>query len=304
MSALQQRELLSRSISIPKPVIYFAKTLQFISHPLLVRFGIKLFTTPINFDTPEREKMMEKSAQKKTLFIKSIDKTVQILSYGYSKKKVLLAHGWAGRSTQLFAFADKLLENGYMVISFDGPAHGKSSGKTTNLSDFTETIKAINTEFGPFETAIGHSFGGLTLYNCVAEGVPLKSLVTIGAGNTISEIISDFAENLTVKPIIAIKMKKYLDIKWRQDLDNHSSANKAKKITIPVLIVHDSKDADVSVSCAHKIRQNTQNGSLLITQDLGHTKILRNQKVIQKVVEFIKQNNETDNYLTYNKSFY
>ncbi|WP_296637367.1 hypothetical protein [Polaribacter sp.] len=32
-------------------------------------------------------------------------------------------------STQLFMIANYLLEQGYMVISFDGPAHGASSEK-------------------------------------------------------------------------------------------------------------------------------------------------------------------------------
>ena len=100
------------------------------------------------------------------------------MSYGYSKKKVLLVHGWAGRSTQLFMIADRLLEKGYMVISFDGPSHGKSEGKTTAMPEFLDTIKVIDKQFGPFEAAIGHSFGGMSLYNSVADGFSIKSLVT------------------------------------------------------------------------------------------------------------------------------
>ena len=59
-------------------------------------------------------------------------------------------HGWAGRSTQLFAFADRLLEKGFMVVSFDGPAHGKSSGKRTMMPDFLETIRKVDQTYGPF----------------------------------------------------------------------------------------------------------------------------------------------------------
>ena len=77
-----------------------------------------------------------KVLKKNVLQIPEIKKEIEILSYGYSKKKVLLVHGWSGRSTQLFAFADKLLENGFMVISFDGPAHGKSTGRTTMMPEF------------------------------------------------------------------------------------------------------------------------------------------------------------------------
>ena len=153
------------SLAIPKPVTWVAKSLEFISGSLAARMGGLLFTTPVGFPTPEREKYMLKSAQKKRLEVPEINKGIQILSYGYSKKKVLLVHGWAGRSTQLFAFADKLLEKGYMVISFDGPSHGKSTGRTTMMPEFLATVKKINETYGPFEAAIGHSFGGMCLYH-------------------------------------------------------------------------------------------------------------------------------------------
>ena len=62
------------------------------------------------------------------------------------------------------------------------------------------------------------------------------------------------------------------------------------QLKIPVLVIHDKTDGDVPVSCAYKIRQNLEKGSLLITSELGHTKILRNQEVIKKSINFIKQN--------------
>ena len=68
-----------------------------------------------------------------------------------------MVHGWSGRGTQLYAIADKLLENGFMTISFDGPAHGQSSGKTTMMPEFMETCLEIDKKYGPFEIGIGHS---------------------------------------------------------------------------------------------------------------------------------------------------
>ncbi len=277
------------SIKIPKPIILSAKFLQFISNNLATKFGVKLFTTPVSFPMPKREKVMLESAQTKTINIPTISRDVQMLSYGYSTKKVLWVHGWAGRSTQLYMIADKLLEKGYMVISFDGPAHGKSTGKTTEMPDFLETIAEIDKQYGPFEAAIGHSFGGVCLYNALSENFSVKKLVTIGAADKISDVILNFTKNLHVKPIIAHKMKRFFDKKWQRDIDVHSSSVKAKNVDIPTLIVHDSFDGDVDVSCAIKIRQNLQNGTLLITEGLGHTKILRDAKVASKIVDFIIQ---------------
>ncbi|CAM1354764.1 alpha/beta hydrolase [Tenacibaculum insulae] len=275
------------SLTVPKPIIFVAKTIQLFSTSLTAKFANKLFITPINFSIPKREKVMLESAQKKTINISSIDKNIEVLSYGYSQKKVLLVHGWAGRSTQLYMIADKLLEKGYMVISFDGPAHGKSKGKTTAMPEFLDSITEIDKQFGPFEAAIGHSFGGMCLYNSVATNFKIKKLITVGAGDKISDIILNFTKNLTVKPIVAKKMKRFFDKQWKMDIDTHSSNIVAKNINVPTLIVHDSNDGDVPVSCAINIRQNLQNGKLLITEGLGHTKILRDKKVTSEIVNFI-----------------
>jgi pimeloyl-ACP methyl ester carboxylesterase len=289
LELLKNKKTLIPSLIIPKTVSYFAKTLELISIRLASFFGIRLFITPVNFPIPKREQYMLKSAQKKRLHIPEIKKEIEILSYGYSKKKVLLVHGWSGRSTQLFAFADKLLENGYMVISFDGPAHGKSTGKTTMMPEFLKTIQKINTTFGPFEAAIGHSFGATSLYNAAATFLDIKTFIAIGSGDRISDIISNFVKNLYLNEKSAKKIQLGLEKKWMIHVDDFSSSTVAKKIKIPVLVVHDIIDGDVPVSCAYRIRQNLEKGSLLITNGLGHTKILRNNEIVHKSIKFIIQ---------------
>lgn len=290
LELLSPNKTLKPSLSIPKSVQLTSRTLEMISSSLAARLGSILFTTPINFPTPEREKYMLKSAQKKRLIVPSIKKEIEILSYGYSKKKVLLVHGWAGRSTQLFAFADKLLEKGYMVISFDGPSHGKSTGKRTMMPEFLESIKEIDIEYGPFEAAIGHSFGGMCLYNAVSRFFNVKTFITIGSGDKVSDIITNFASNLSLKNKSGKKIQNRLEKKWKLKVDDYASHKVAQNINIPVLIIHDTNDGDVSVSCAMDIRQNLKNGTLLITHGLGHTKILRNKGIVDKSVEFIIQN--------------
>ena len=289
MELLKNKKQLTPSLIIPIPVRCFAKTLELISSRLASFFGIRLFITPVNFPIPKREQYMLKSAQKKRLQIPEIKKEIEILSYGYSKKKVLLVHGWSGRSTQLFAFADKLLENGFMVISFDGPAHGKSTGRTTMMPEFLKTIEKINTTFGPFEAAIGHSFGATSLYNAAATFLGIKTFIAIGSGDRISDIISNFVKNLYLNEKSAKKIQLGLEKKWMIHVDDFSSSTVAKKIKIPVLVVHDIIDGDVPVSCAYRIRQNLEKGSLLITNGLGHTKILRNNEIVHKSIKFIIQ---------------
>ena len=292
MSVNTKAKVLKPSIQIPKLVLVFARLLQFISHKLVVIFASKLFVTPINFKTPKREIAMDESSQKRFLFIPEINKNIHILSYGFSDKKVLLAHGWSGRRTQLFMIANKLLEKGFMVVSFDAPAQGKSSGRTTNMIEYIKTITAINKEFGPFESAIGHSFGGMAIVNTNANKEMFKTIVTIGAGDKIEDIISNFIRDLGLKRIISKKLIQYLQKKWQINISNFALHKIVKKNKTPTLVVHDEKDNDVDVSCAYNIKENLINGSILISNGLGHTRILRDQNIINKTINFIESNSK------------
>jgi len=278
-----------KNTRITKTVVNFAKFLQFIAIPLAGNFVLKIFQSPLNHQMPQREQMMYKSAVKERLKIPAINKEIQVYKYGYSKNKVLVLHGWAGRGTQLFTISDKLLENRYMVISIDGPAHGFSEGKRTNLTEFSETIKEIQDKYGPFEAAIGHSFGGMVLLKSTADFLKINKLVVIGTANDVRNIIHDLATKLHLKAAVAEYVLKKLTKQFKTNLETVTSAASAQKIDIPTLVIHDTGDREVPVSCAHKIRQNLQKGSLLITHNLGHQRILKDNSVQNRIIEFLNQ---------------
>jgi pimeloyl-ACP methyl ester carboxylesterase len=275
---------------IPASIISTGKILQFIAPPLATLFAIKLFRTPIRFKTPSRENMMAESAQKKMVLIPELNQEVMVYSYGYSKRKVLLIHGWSGRGTQLFKIADKLLENGFMTISFDAPAHGKSTGKKTMMNEFVKTALFLEKEFGPFEIAIGHSLGAMAVLNSIKQGLNLKKAIVIGSGDVISDIIKEFVAKLQLKPKMVDKIKYQFFKNFGEDIDNYSGYIAAKAVKIPTLVLHDTEDKDVPVSCAHHIRQNLEQGEIIITNGLGHSRILKDSHVINRIIEFINRN--------------
>ncbi len=273
---------------IPSSIIRTGKLLQFFSNSLATNFAMKLFSTPPQYKTPEREEMMRKSAKNELITIPEVKDQVMIYEYGYSKTKVLLAHGWAGRGTQLYEIADKLLENGMMVISFDAPAHGLSKGKTANFPEYIATLNHINDKYGPFEAAIGHSFGGINLLNVLSKNSFVKKLIVIGIEGSNHKIVDLFIQKLQLKPKIAELMKKKMTSKFNTNLESAAAIVTAKNVMIPTLVIHDTQDYDVDVSTAYKVRQSLKNGLLLITNGLGHRRILRDHHTIFKMIDFIK----------------
>jgi pimeloyl-ACP methyl ester carboxylesterase len=70
-------------------------------------------------------------------------------------------------------------------------------------------------------------------------------------------------------------------------MDDYSAYKAAANITIPVLVIHDVDDADVSVQSAYHIEKHLKQGELFITEGLGHRKILGDAAVIEKINCFL-----------------
>lgn len=276
-----------QSFKIPRLILQFSKIIASISPKLAILFAAKLFSTPIKHKIPKRELEMDKKSVQKLIEIPSINKKVMTYQYGESDKKILLSHGWSGRGTHLFKIADELLKAGYSTISFDAPAHGKSPGRTTLMSEFVATILEIEKQFGPFEAAVGHSLGGMSLLNATKKGLAINRLAIIGSGDIIQDILDDFVAKMELKPSTSTQLRLHFEKKIGEEMDSYSAYKSAMEISIPVLVIHDKNDTEVPVTAAIHIHKHLKNGELFLTEGLGHRKILGNPEVIEKVVRFI-----------------
>lgn len=274
-------------MKIPRIIKISAKIIALISTKWLVRFAARLFTTPIRHKIPKRELHMDAESHQTKLHVPSIDKEVVVYQYGQGAKKILLVHGWSGRGTQLVKFADALTQKGYTTVSFDAPAHGKSRGDTTLMPEFIECILEIDKKYGPFESAIGHSLGGMSLLNAVRLGFKTNQLVTIGSGDIIKDIFDEFVRQMELKPEISDLMRDHFEHQHHKKMADFSSYLSAQVIDLPVLVIHDENDAEVPVHCARHIHQHLKNGELMVTQKLGHRKILGDPAVIARSLAFI-----------------
>jgi pimeloyl-ACP methyl ester carboxylesterase len=280
-----------KPLAIPKIILLISTFLSSISTRAVTLFAAKLFTTPIKHKVPKRELAMDSISKQQLIPIPAINKSIMVYEYGNSTKKVLLVHGWSGRGTQLFKIADTLLKEGYATISFDAPAHGKSPGNSTIMIEFIASIFELERQFGPFEIAIGHSLGGMAVLNAAKSGLEVQKIAVIGSGDVVQDILDNFISRLQLKPIISQKLRNYFETKYGEAMDNYSAYKAASTLEIPILVIHDKNDLEVPVEAGMHIYQHVKNGDLMLTEGLGHRKILGDAHVIQKVIEFIKTNN-------------
>lgn len=123
------------------------RVLTFLSPPLAARLVNYLWFKTHRYAEPKREHSVLESATWQTLIVES--KTIQLYIWGeHNKPTVLLVHGWNGRGAQLGAFAHDLVVQGYRVIAFDAPGHGRSSANSTNLPAISRVIQQVSQTYG------------------------------------------------------------------------------------------------------------------------------------------------------------
>lgn len=258
-----------------------------ISPQLAGRVAYKLWFTPSRFPTPDSEQAVLESAEIDYHEINS--QTIATYSWGQTGPTVLLVHGWSGRGTQLGAFVEPLINAGYRVLSFDGPAHGRSSGKQTNLYEFADVILALNDHYGPFESVITHSFGGPCLAAAMRQGLNTSSVISISPPARVAALIEKFADTLSI-PEKALKdfIRRFEDAYGKNIFEQASMQNSVRELSLPALVIHDEDDTDVPWREGQAVAQAWKNASFIKTSNLGHRRILRDPSTIETAVDFIK----------------
>lgn len=278
-------------IEVPKYVRTSAKAMSFVSDRWAVRFAYKLFVTPARFPMPAREEGMDTFSVKFPMVLPESHKDILVYEYGEGQKTALLVHGWSGRGTQLFSIANLLKKSGYKVISFDAPGHGKSSKNKTHLLEFMEAVTLLDDKYNGFDVIVGHSLGAVTTLNCLARGVRAKKAVAVSGGNNMVDVLEDFVKKLGLKEKISPKLQRYFEKKLHNKMEDYHVAEQARKIDIPVLLIHDKNDLDVPYQSSVDIHKAMSESTLFLTEKLGHRKILGDKNVLEEIERFLTHDN-------------
>lgn len=250
------------------------------------RIATFLFFTPIRFKAPVQEQKHLNAATTKTISYKN--NKVKVYEWGESTRAVLLVHGWAGRATQVAHLVAPLMAAGYKVYSFDAPAHGNSNGRHTHFLEFSEIILVLNKQFPDIESIIGHSMGGSACIHAITQGFNPKKCIIIGSPSNIDGVLKSYCEQINVSHNIVKIIKVHLEKKFSQKFEDLSLSTMVKNITTYGLILHCEDDKDAPVESAYEIHKNWNNSTLVLTQNLGHRRILKNKEVAQTIIDFLK----------------
>ena len=254
-----------------------------------MRFAVHLWTKPSKLKSLKVEEELLLSSEAFLLKVKPINKTINCYHWRGEGPKILLVHGWSGRASNMFKIIQKLKQNNFDVYAFDAPAHGKSNGSNTNLPEFISCIESLALKLSPIYALVGHSLGGFASVYCAAKKIKLDKIVLLCPVNNIYQLFETFFNYARLKVKTRELMINYFFEKTGIKINNELASEKlVKQINSKVLLIHDQSDKQLSILDSKRIKKNIVNGTFYFTKGLGHSRLLRNDKVVKKIISFLR----------------
>ena len=269
--------------------IYF-KIISFFSPNLAVKQAIYLFQKPNGRAYKPNEIDFYNKAKHFKVSYKEEDLDAYEIG-SENKKIILLVHGWGSNLGRLSEIAFKLEAKGYRVVGINFPAHGNSKLKQTNMIFCKEALKNLIKQLNitePF-SVVTHSFGsGVSAFTLADLGLKVNKLVFLTSANKIADIFLDFKKmiglNDTVYSLVVKEMEEIAQI----SLHDFNVQDVLKKVDYEkILVIHDKFDNMLPYKNATELAENVRNLELMTIENKGHSGMLFDNEVIEKVVDFI-----------------
>ena len=259
---------------------------------LAAKLAMKIFMTPKR-RAAELPYIFEKAH---VLSVPYKDGKVWAYMWGFTGDIVVLVHGWESGPQAYGKFIVPLVGAGYRVVAIEGPAHGWSLQRQTNMIDFGNAINAVLTRLeksSRVKAMVGHSFGGSTLaqmFTRFPTPPTLEKIVMIASPSRIDQIFKNFF-NLIQLPEVAQRHFSAL-LKHIFDLEIESMQVTNWTASIPHikgLLIHDRQDTIIPFEESENLVTHWPLATLTETEGLGHYRIMKSEYVADNIVRFLSQ---------------
>ena len=200
---------------------------------------------------------------------------------------VLLVHGWNGRATQLGGFVEPLVARGYRVVAFDAFGHGESPGSSMSLPELASCIRQVSDELGGLYGVIAHSMGGAATTLALSDGLQLERAVFVSPPSDPRVFLQIFSDALGISDQVRTHLKERVERRIGISMESIRANLIAPSMRVPLLIIHDRDDKEVPVESGQSIADAWPNAKLVLSEGLGHQRILRTKPITNVAVSFI-----------------
>jgi pimeloyl-ACP methyl ester carboxylesterase len=210
-------------------------------------------------------------------------------------KSVLLAHGWGSRASHMGLIARGLARQGFRVVAFDGPAHGRSrqggGPPRSSMFEFCRCLAAVVGAAGPFHAIVGHSLGAAAAVFtsaghglCAPYKVKAEKLALISMPSGVARMMRSFCAKDGGS---FDELKPALEREFSFRVDDYQVAAAISDTGTGILIIHDEDDEEVPVSDVRPLVESDPGAKLLVTKGSGHGRILASRETLRAILAFL-----------------
>jgi pimeloyl-ACP methyl ester carboxylesterase len=200
---------------------------------------------------------------------------------------VALLHGWEGRAAQLGAFVAPLVAAGFRVVGVDAPGHGDSPGRVSSLVTIAGALRALETRYGPFAGVVAHSAGTVAVTHALTRGLAADRLVCVAPGVDLEAYADGFSRLIGLSSEASRRMRRRIERRIGVSWDELDPRRAAANLRVPLLVIHDRTDREAPFAGGEALARSWPGARLLVTEKLGHRRILREEAVIQAATAFL-----------------
>ncbi|HVX36125.1 MAG TPA: alpha/beta fold hydrolase [Hyphomicrobium sp.] len=207
---------------------------------------------------------------------------------------VLIMHGWTGESSFMTAIAEAVRRSGFRVGLFDLPAHGLSSGRSTNLIDCARATVWVAEQLGPIHALVTHSFGGLISLVAAEGHAPMpgklsaKHIALIASPNRLTDMTDHFSRHWKLDNAGRQAFEHRLERIGGRPLDCFAAVKLLPASGLRGLVIHAPDDIDVPFRCAEEIAAGVPDMELHSFTGLGHRNILFASPATRVITSYLK----------------
>lgn len=209
------------------------------------------------------------------------------------KGQVILLHGWSGRWDQMLTLAESFFAKNYEVITFDLPAHGENQGKDADIFELSEFLESVYRTLNlKTPVIVSHSAGFLVVcHGSLNRGIQFSKLVTINSPARFEYLIEVFREKVGFSKRIDSEIWSIVArrVGVKEPQIQLSTAHLSTFPAKDVLIINDRDDKEVVFSEGVQMKKIWPDARHILTQGLGHNRILSNQAVVEEILHFCWQ---------------
>lgn len=190
---------------------------------------------------------------------------------------VIYLHGIADNRGSASAAAELFAERGFDVVAYDSRAHGDSEGDVCTYGfyekqDLQRVIDVV--ERGPV-VVIGSSLGGAVALQAAADDTRISAVVAAESFSDLRTVAAErapwFFTASVIRHAFALAEKQ-----GRFEIDAVSPVNAARRIGVPVLVIHGAVDRETPSAHSQRIFDALAGPRrLLIVEGAGHNQSLR-----------------------------